>query len=454
MSHRYNINLAHLMRFFFGLNLGPMFLAGYIITIGSSFHFGSDAYSMLLAALAFCFVAEYFLEISSGYRADIYGEKLTLFFACSFRMLYFILIFTSVALIYPTPILFSILVFVAYGMFAISYSLKGGNYEEWLQKQCDEKDSLKVFSHNYAYFYLGLLVGLASAIFLIPAYNYATLSTETLALFSISIFANCCSILLLFLIKNTKSFSAADIWPFFSSYFQLDKEKSEKTRKDIQQVKRELKEHKHLNRIYWVQANIYGIQLAYETLIPIYVFASQGFNVQQKFFIMIVCYLIPNIIGSLARSQKKSQSQNSDMLLAKESYFFFVTAILVALISVFPFATHGVWYMDPVFLAFGAAIILLQIATGRVFPTLYDQCSKRAREYSKLPKTLLSIGERRKKIGAILSLLISAIAGVFSFKEAYFMIVALMAIAGLFYSYSVFRRIHPENQKQNAEETA
>lgn len=444
MHKNYNITLAHIMKFLIGLGLGSMFISSYMITIGSGFHFGSDAFSIMLIGLAFCFTVEYFLEISSGYRADVFGEKLTLFFSFVTRILYAGLILGSIALINPSPALFVIMILAANSMFAISYTLMSGNFEEWLQKQCDEKNSLKTFSKNYAAMYFGLVVGLSLSVMILPSYNYATLFTEASPIYGIAIIANFLALLLVFAMRDTKGFGLRDVPKFFASYFTFDRKAYEDSQQKIKQVRKELKKQKNLDRLFWVSSIAYGIDIAYETLIPVYVFASQGFNLEQKFILIILCYLLPNVIGALTRSEKKSTAHHSIGLLSKELYQFFTLSILVAVISIFPFSQDGIWYLDPVFLAFGLAIILFQIVTGRVYPHFHDCCSKLAREHSELPKTLLSIGERRKKIGAILSLVISAGAAIFSIKEAYFWVLAVMALGGIIYSYHVFKHLSDE----------
>lgn len=448
-SKKYNITLAHLMKFLIGFSLGTMYLSGYIITIGSGFHFGNEIFSVMLLALAFCFIVEYLLEISSGYRADMFGEKLTLCFATIFRILFALLILASVGLATPSPTFFVFLVFAAYAMYAAGYTLMSGNFEEWLQKQCDESNSLKTFSRNYAWMYIGLTIGLALSIVLLPSYQYQYLFYDVSIVYGIAIAANIIVIGIIFFMRDTKGFTFSDIGRFCKSYFKFSFKTDQETKDNINAVREELHQQKGLNKVFWVQATLYGIDIAYEALIPIYIFATQNFSTAQKFILIIVCYLLPNVIGSLM-SSKKQQDTNADSLrqISKETYMFFVMSIMVAIVSIFPFSSNAVWYMDPVFLAFGLTIILFQIVTGRVCPHFYDYCSKLARQHSELPKTLLSIGERRKKVGAVLSLVISATAAIFNVQEAYFWVIAVMACGGIVYSYFVFREINPKETSE------
>lgn len=436
----HNIIVAHLIKFFNGIALSPILVAGYFITIGTEFHFGQDTFYIVFCASAFGCLCQYILEVANGYRADLFGEKLTLAYASIFRIFHFLILFCALSLPSPSPTLFLSLILISNIIYALSYTLLSGNFEDWLQKQCSQ-NSLNIFAINNACLFFGLMVGLGMSLIWLPKFDYTSMYSGAMAVYIIACSASIISLVFVFMMKNTKPFKVNHFWEYILSLFQFDSVKRKKTKQDIALVKNELSAQPQLNRIFWVQSIFYSVDLVLEVLIAVYILVSHNFNIQQKSILLILCYLLPHVLGSFVLSKKEENNELQKVkLLYKDTLLFFSITILMAMISVFPFA-KTIWYLDPVFIAFGIVIIWHQLQSGRLFPHYYDYCSALAQKHSELPKTLLSIGERRKKIGAVLSLLISASASVFEFKEAYFWVVAALSILGIFYSTYVFRDI-------------
>lgn len=443
-TNQRNIFLLYIIKFFVGIVIGPAYVTRYIVAIGAAYHFGYSNLAIILIAMAFCFIVEFMLEVSSGYRADKYGEKLTFFFSMFARAAYFCSILAAVSLAQPSPLTFTAIVLLAYLFFGISYCLLSGNLEEFVQKQCDEENSLRVFSVLNILYALGATTGLVLVITILPSQNYAELFSTAVPVYSVSFAALIVCIVATLCLQNANIITVKRFFSFLGSYFTVNKEKQKEQKEDIQLAKKDLAAHRKLNRIFWVQAGMYGVFIAIEVLIPTYVFVSQNFSLVQKFILLIFCFLLPNALGSVFKIGKKKDTSHSLGNLSKELTLFFVLAIMFAVVSVFPFAQTGSWYQDPVFLAFGFVTISFMIVAGSIIPHFYDYCSKLVQSTSAFPKTVLSIGERRKKIGAFLSLLISAGGVIFQIKESYFWVVAFIAFIYMVYSWQVFASLNQE----------
>lgn len=439
MSDKFNIALAHIYKLFSGLSLGPYRLFGYIIAAGTAFHFGQEAFSLALIALAFGNIIEFFIEVACGYKADKHGEKLTFVSSVLFRILFFTFILMSVTLMQPSPFWFTLLILAGFACHGFSFSLLGGNYEEWLQKQCSKENALKHFSINYAMINIGVIISTGLAIFYMPVYQYESLFEGMLPILAISILLSAFSVLLILSIKNVPPITFNGTIDFVKSFFKIDFQAIKASKKEIHQVHKTLKQHKSLSHLLWLQSLIVGIDISYVNLVSIYVLVSNDFSIQHKFIILVICYYLPNVIGSLTKSKNQSESSSAKNL-SMDTKLFFLLAIAIALVAFFPFFQTGNVYLDPVFITFCCVITLFQMITGRVIPHYHHHCSDYARQVSELPKTLLSFGEKRKKLVIIFSLLITASAGIFKFKEAYFMILGLLSLGSLFYAEFYFRK--------------
>lgn len=438
--NHFNIYLGHTIKFLIGLSLGCLYIVGYIITVGSNFHFDADNFALSLAALAFCFIIEYFLEISSGYRADKFGEKLTIFMSMLIRSLFFVCLAISVTFYSPSPVQYSFFVFLAYFFYAVSYTLLSGNFEEWMQKQCGGKLSLKVFSVNHALFKVGLTLGFAFVIFLPFAETYSQLQYFAIPIYLFSISSCLLIICLSFFMRETKGFTFAELCQFLQSYFQFKNKNAEKTKKDIQEVRVELKNFPFLNQIYWIEAGRFTVELCLLTLIPIYIFSSDDFDLKQKFIIILASFILPNIFGALLRKKQEGLSDEKvNRALGLDVITYFAITALVGVVSLLPIKHSGSWYTDPLFLSFITILFIQQLTAGRVIPFLMSYKAKLSNESSRLPKTLLSIGERRQKFGSIAGLLLTSLGAFFPYKEAYLMIISLMSLLCLVYSFKVFK---------------
>lgn len=440
LSNNYNIYLAHLFRLFSGMATGTLFIIGYVIVIGANHHLAIDGYAFRFIALAFCFSIEYRLEVLSGYQADRFGEKLTLTGSFVTKLLFFLCITLSIGINESSPILFLGLIFFAYIFFALSASLFCGNYEEWLQKQCDDTNSLKVFSTNTALFNIGLIFG-SMVIFLSPVSgDYMALLSEVAPIFSFACFFMLLSVVLVFLFRNGIDFNFSNVKQLCASYFFVNKELDQTRKQDIQNAYVELAEKPFLNQLFWVNAGRFGIEVTLKTLAPIFIFESSAFNLTEKFILIITCMILPNAIGSILKRRKQNDPNRDDLrLMANESYLFYAITIIVCGLAFLPFNESNVaWYVDPYFISFAVTLILLQIVTGRVNPHFATYTSQYARENSDWPKTVLSIGEKRKKIGMIVTLLLSTLASFFPLKEAYFLIIAFFAAFCLLHTVFVF----------------
>lgn len=449
-----NIVIAYIFNFFYGLGIGASYITRYIIPIAATYHFGFFDMSFVLVALAFWQFVSYITDVTNGYRADMHGEKITIFLSMLSRVIVIGFFLIAIALPEPSPYLFISLVLFAYFLFGLSNSFLSGNFEEWVQKQCDESNSLQIFSNLYTLFCIGLVVGLSACIFLLPADDYQHLFISSIPPYAVYFFGFFAAGLVFFQVKNTRAFSFKDLMAFFKSFAKTDQEAKQKFNDDIAKAKQDLKRNRDLNQTLWVRAGLYGVYMALEALIPVYVFISQDFTLTQKFILLIVCTMLPGMFGSIFKGKKKTSAVFHLKQLNIEINLFFFLVIMIAVISIFPFAENAFWYQDPVFLAFCVAIILHEVVYGSILPQFNDYSSNLARSTSEFPKTVLSIGERRKKIGAILSILVSASAAMLQIKEAFFWMIALMALLCMLYSLSVFRRLlHTKPQNADVKES-
>lgn len=423
-----------------GLSVGPTLTTGYILAVGTGFHFGYLTFSLSLIAILIGTLVGYFVEVSSGYRADKYGEKLTLFSGLLLKAFCFIFYVIGVSLILPSPLLFILLVLLSTTTFGIAHSLVSGNFEDWLQKQCNENNSLNVFSMNMAYYYIGLLSGVSLIFVFEPPVQYEYMSQFAILVYGFSAVMGIIAAILVLVMKQTKPFEISKLLPLLKSFSRFNTVTSSEISSKATQAESDLKQNSFLNKLLWVHSSVFSIFITVECLIPIYLFVADRFNMQQKFIILVFCYFAPTMIGSLLKSrQQKSASGYSLASLSTETYLFFFIAIGITFTLYIPIDISIAWYADPMFLSFASIVALFQIFYGRLAPQYFEVSSRMAQESSELPKTVLSIGERRKRVGGIITMLAASFAGFFGVNEAYFIIVAFTAILCLFYAHHVFR---------------
>lgn len=440
MEAKYNIVIGHLIRLFMGVGLGCVLISNYVITVGSSFHFSTQLYSFTLMTSAFGILVEVFLEVSSGYRADKFGEKTSLSAAMFVRSLSFAGLLIALSMTSPSPLFYTLLILILSAGFGLSRSLIGGNFEEWLQKQCDEKNSMKVFAFNYVMYGVGLVLGASFAFITPPSHLYSQLLDSVMLTYGFSFVCSFLVIILILMAKTNKAFSLKDMGVFIGSYFVISKSKIQNTRKEVQKAREELKGKPHLEKVFWVNSGVYAMDLTLETLVVIHLFAAGHFDLKQKFILFVCCCYMPNIIGGFLKMISKTKNQKQSLQnLARETMFLFLVTILVSFTLFIPIQENVAWFLDPVFLSFALMIMVFKMLVGQLFPHYYNLTSKWAQENSELPKTVLSIGEKRKKAAVFISMFLSALGGFFGLEEAHFIVLSVIAFGFMVYSYFVFK---------------
>lgn len=441
MHKQYNIAIAYLFQFFNGFGIGSSYISRYIVILAGAYHFGHYDLSLGLVVAVIYQITAYLMEVKSGYRADIYGEKITLFSSMFTRILCLTFVCASVLIPEPSPYLFTLFTIISYMLFGISLSYYSGNFHDWVQENCQKDDSLRVFSILSVLLVFGLVLSLSASILMFEETTYKNLFSAFLPVVLLCFSGFFLAMLCSFMIKSEKPFEIKAVFKFIASYNLFNKNEKQKTSGDIQQARQELAANSTLNKVLWVQSGLYGVYMALESLLPIYVFASQNFDMTEKFILLIMCVMMPYAIGSLIKLFKGKSAQHHLGYLYKELILYFSVVIMIAVVSVFPFSKSLSWFQDPVFIAFAFFIVISEILSGSILTQFYDYTTKLAQETTKFSKTVLSIGERRKKIGAIMSLAI-AVSGTFlNIKEAYFWVVALLALISLVYSVYVFREL-------------
>jgi hypothetical protein len=362
-----------------------------------------------LSALAFCFVLEYFLEVPSGAEAQVSGTKPT--FVMSFALrgafpLLVLLIHSGVLGSGPLPVVVAIA--VAMAIFAVAFTLFAGNFDQWLISNCQhDAAGRKAFALSDVFFYTGLILGAALAVVIPrpPAYIAS---------------AACCFLAALICLAIPADSSKRGV------------RRPGGRMEAMRQATTDLAQLPLLDRTFRVGAMAYGLVQVIEALLPL-TFILGNAGIGTKLAILAVCLWAPSLIGALTVAVLGQPTATLGGLRLA-ALVFCGCGCLLPLAAVAP-PEASLWLVGGVF-------FLARFAQGRLFPLLQAFNASLANGASSVPKVLLSIGERRKKIGAVGSLAVPVVVGMLHTVDltALCVVVGLLALLLAVYSFSSIRQ--------------
>lgn len=441
-----NIVYSHILYFMHGCAIGTAFITTYVISVSGHFHTGLEPNLIAIMGYMCSFFISYFLEVSNGFRSDNFGERLTFILAYSFRAFYLAFILIPLFILSSSPLLFAVCTIIAYYLYSQHFTLLSGNLEEWVRRNCSEHNCLEIFSRNEMLFLIGQAIGIIIISIFPVSQNYNELLLTASPLFLLS--ALCClaSIFICSKIDVRGHFSFQAMKSFLQSLSLINFSQRQKNNLSIQNTKQDLKKSKALSYLFWVHSFIFSLDLLLHLLIPIYIFASKVLHAEQKFALLLGCFILPELIGSLSKSKKQKNKAAHQPIFA-DCFIYFAAICLLPIISIFPIAQSEYWYTDVPFLAFSLLILSYKVCAGRLHPHINSITTKWSNEASSFPKTLLSLGERRKKLAAVLCFLLASLASLIEHSDAYFWITSIISFAFLIYTMVILKFIFPNATK-------
>lgn len=412
--------IAYSLRFLVGLSTG-LYILVYLAAIGgaASAILGVPSKVIGLAALAFTFLLEYFLQLMAGALADKHGTKST--FVVSFFLRGVFTTLLAVLFVWsPLGSVLGMLIGIVGTMsiFAIAFTLFSGNYEEWLRQQCtDYQEGSTAFAWSEVLFYIGLALGAATALLL----------TTGLALVASSAISLCAAIICATIPSKKRSSQISN-----RSSISALKGSLRGTFGYIRTAKHDLhRSLPDLNVSFWAYAVVYGITQVIEGLTPLVYLSttSKVYPLSTKLLILVGCLWLPSLLGASAKlypgrftdllsfsTKPREDVSSKDRRLGSlrlTCLFYCAACLLVAVSSFVP---------EPVRLvSFTVALICARISFGILRPLFFNYNASRVKEFYDgstddgstdkdiaAPKTLLSIAEQRAKIGAILAISLTA----------------------------------------------
>src|SRR3989338_42795 len=278
-------SVAYVLKLLAGLSTG-FYILTYLVVIGDAgaplFHLSPAVLG--LAAIGFCFILEYFLEVPSGAEADIRGTRSTFIMSFVLRGFFPLLLIMTITMMTSNAWLLVIGTIVTMTTFAVAFTLFSGNFEQFLIAQCDEiKRGDKVFALSQGLFYIGFISGAAASLLL----------SSTIA----------------FILSAFCSFLAALVCCILP---REEKEKKEVSKRSdvMEQAFLDLKSHSILSTMFWMSSFIYGIHMLVEAIIPIVYLANirgegSAYSLQEKFIVLICGISLPYVLGSFSLIPKR-----------------------------------------------------------------------------------------------------------------------------------------------------
>ena len=408
MTLTYAKQLAYTIQALLGLHTG-LYINVYVATFGETGSLFIDLDPKLIGItwIGLLFLIEYPLELFGGSIADRLGSKFT--FIGSFILRAFFSIGTALFIIYfpPTSLTSYILVVIVLSTsFAVAFTLLSGNFEIWLRSLCDSHGESDItFTWSETFFWMSLILG-------------GTLSLLLSKEISLIISAACAFVAAITCLlvqdhhesKDDKN-KALDIFKEIMIFWKLVKEAKPLLRKHLPDV----------NRVFWVLAIIYGLAQTMEGFIPAYYVLSQGPKTESLIIVM-GCLWLPSLIGAAYKTLffksflsyfsflKPATSENITSIVQLRSI-----TLKYALISALIPITLLIPSTHIRFIALGLSIFFARILYGALRPLFKSYAASRIHEVTiTLPndikqklgkKTMMSIGEQRMKLGAIISIL-------------------------------------------------
>lgn len=423
MTLKQIILIAYIIQAFLGLHTG-LYINVYVATFGQTGALFIDLDPKLIGLtwIGLLFLMEYPLELFGGAVADQLGARAT--FIASFVLRAFFTIGTALFIMYMPPAHLASYLFITLILsisFASAFTLLSGNFEIWLRSLCHSHEhSDVVFTYSETFFWLGLTCG-------------GILSLLLTAKISLIISGICVLFVavICFLIKK------AELEPESRKHHEFENKKQDSSAKNksfwrlIKEAKPLLRqEMPDVNRVFWVLAIIYGLAQIMEGFIPTYYVLSNG-SKMESLIIVIGCLWLPSLIGAAYKTpfvgklfsyfnfkentftnisfpiQMTSKTKSINKLHHMTLKYAFISA-LIPLTLLIP-STHLR------LIALGLSIFLARIVYGTLRPLFKSYAASRIHETSKIvpydvkqklgEKTVMSIGEQRMKLGAIISIL-------------------------------------------------
>ena len=408
MTLKYAKRLAYLIQALLGLHTG-LYINVYVATFGQTGALFIDLDPKLIGItwIGLLFLIEYPLELFGGSVADRFGSKST--FIGSFILRAFFSIGTAIFIIYfpPTGLLSFLLIVVLLSIsFAVAFTLLSGNFEIWLRSLCDShRESNVAFTWSETFFWMSLILG-------------GTLSLLLSKEISLIISAACAFVAAItcLLVKdhhepNSVKNKKLNLFKESKIFWKLAKEAKPLLQKQLPDV----------NRVFWVLAIIYGLAQTMEGFIPAYYVLSKGPKTESLIIVM-GCLWLPSLIGAAYKTPlfksflsyfsflKPATSENITSIdqLRSITLKYALVSALIPITLLIP-STHIR------FIALGLSIFFARILYGALRPLFKSYAASRIHEIATtLPddikqklgkKTMMSIGEQRMKLGAIISIL-------------------------------------------------
>jgi hypothetical protein len=406
--------LSYCIKFLTGLATG-LYILTYLADLGRAAApgLGLSAGVIGLTALAFCFILEYFLEVPSGAEAQVSGTKPTFIISFMLRGVFpLIVLLTQSGLLGGSPVPVIVAITLAMAVFAVAYTLFTGNFDQWLISHCQhDAAGRKAFALSDTFFYTGLILGSAVAVVIPrpPAYIAS---------------ASCCFLAALVCLTIP---SDSNAWGVRRLGGRIEA---------MRQATADLARLPLLNRTFWVGAMAYGLVQVIDALLPMtFILGSAG--ISTKLVILAVCLWAPSLIGALTLVVLRKRGVTSPKVtlggLRLATLAFCGCGCLLPLAAVVP-PSVSVWMV-------GGVIFATRFAQGRFFPQLQTFNALLANGESSVAKVLLSIGERRKKIGAVVSLAVPIVGGMLHAIDltALCVVIGLLALLLGGYSFSTLK---------------
>lgn len=358
------------------------------------------------AFLVLLFVSEYPLELLGGAAADRYGPKRTFVASFILRAVFTLglaaLLSWSAQTMSAAPFLAVVAGLVL--TFAVAFTLLSGNFEIWLRGLCDTPDSgTGAFTWSETLFWAGLTVGALTSILLPEDARSVSLIASTLC-------ALIAAALCAFVQDHRRRTSeyAPHLWTLVAAAQPL--------------LRRHLPD---VDRVFIVMAIVYGLAQATEGLIPLYYVGqlALGDDNSQRVFVAILCLWLPALLGAISktpsaaaalarfRSTAATPSATIRDLRSRTLWYAFWSALipLTLLIPSSADASSPLDYAGTFVL--GLVVFVARVLYGPLRPLFKSYAAGRIIEIAGTiapddrrrlgQAAVMSIGERRMKLGAI-----------------------------------------------------
>lgn len=288
--------------------------------------------------------------------------------------------------------------------FAVAFTLLSGNFEIWLRSLCDTPDSgTGAFTWSESLFWAGLTVGALASILLPDDARWVSLLVSTL-----------CALI------------AAALCALVQDRRRRTSEHAPQLRTLVAEAQPLLRRHlPDVDRIFVVMAIVYGLAQAMEGLIPLYYVGqlALGPDDNQRVLVAILCLWLPALLGAvsktpsvaavLARFSSTSTTPSTTIgdLRSRTLWYALASALVPLTLLLQPSIDSSVPLDYAGILVLGLFIFVARVLYGPLRPLFKSYAAGRIIEIAgsvdsvdsqRLGRAaVMSIGERRMKLGAI-----------------------------------------------------